>query len=112
MTEVASGGDYVADALLENSDLGEPTVSLAVPDVALPHIDAERTAGPGAQCDFTHIAVERGEQLLRHPGGAQQPSAAYAIGDDDATATVVTDVGERFGHVLSISQRHASASVG
>src|SRR6516162_10463501 len=39
---------------------------------------------PGLQRHLAQILGEGGEQLLRHPGGAQQPLALPAIGDGDA----------------------------
>ena len=81
MAERLVGRDDVADALLQFGDLGKAAFVLARPDYAIAAPDDEHAAGAGYQGDAAEFILEGGEQLLRHPGGAQKPAALPAVFD-------------------------------
>ncbi len=83
VTQVALRVDLVTYALLEHLGLRETAIGLALPDLHTVAGDVEDSAGAGHQGDFTQIVTEGAEQLLGQPGGAQQPLALGAIGDDN-----------------------------
>src|SRR5690606_41779226 len=83
VAEVASGRDAVAHPLLEHGDLREAAVPGARPDPLAIHMDLEHAAGAGDQRQPRQLVLERGQQLLSHPAGAQQPAAAGAVVDLD-----------------------------
>ena len=84
MAQVARGVDPVAHALLERLDVGEAAVAHAIPERLAVAGDVEHAAGAGDQRHLGQILGEGGEQLLRQPGGAQEPAALAAVGDGDA----------------------------
>src|SRR4249920_263307 len=84
MAEIACRIETVANDLLQPLDVGKAAVALALPDELALIFDPEHPAGAGPQRDLAQILREGREQLLRHPGGPQQPLALSAIGDDDA----------------------------
>src|SRR5215472_2008752 len=84
MAKIPPGIEPVADELLQRLDVGKAALALADPDEHALVLDPEDPAGAGLQRHLAQILGEGREQLLRHPGGAQQPLALPAIGDGDA----------------------------
>ena len=84
MPQVALGVEQVAHPLLQCLDVGEAAVALALPYDPAVAADLEHAAGAGDQRHLAQLLGEGGEQLLRHPGGAQQPVALAAVGDREA----------------------------
>ena len=86
MSQIPLGGDSVADDLLEFGDFGEASGDLARPNPFAVGVNLEDSARSRLQGEFGDFAVEGGQQLLRHPGGAQQPAALRAVNDSDVVA--------------------------
>jgi hypothetical protein len=84
MSEVARRGDDVPDLLFQVADFGKATVFLAAPDLLLIDPDLEAPSTGRCQGDLSQFFVERGEELLRIPCGAQQPTTSIAIVDGDS----------------------------
>src|SRR5262249_30167381 len=95
MPERLVGRDAVAHPLLQLLDVGEPPLRLARPHRIAVDAYLEDAAGARPQRHLADLLFEGGQQLLRHPGGAQQPSALSAVfdlhagqvGHNDALAT-------------------------
>ena len=81
MPEVLVRGDDVADQLLEFLEVRETPLFLAGPKgfAVDPHL--EHSAGAGLQGDLAEFGFEGCQEFLRHPRGAQQPTAARAVFD-------------------------------
>ena len=73
MAEIALRVEVVPYPLLERLDVGEAAVANPLPHEGGAELDAERAARRRDQRHFPEIVAECREQLLRHPGGAQQP---------------------------------------
>jgi hypothetical protein len=83
VAEGAIRGDPIADELLQLLELGEPPAIGARPERDVVERDLEHSLVAGPQRHLGELALEGHEELLRHPGGAEQPPAAGAIGDAD-----------------------------
>src|SRR5262245_55102615 len=81
MPEIALGRHAVADALFQLCDLGESALIFARPYHVAADTHDEHAAGAGDERHAADLLLEGREQLLRHPGRAQQPSALAAILD-------------------------------
>src|SRR3990172_3418550 len=81
MPEVTAGGDAVTQALLDLLRLREAALRLARPQrlAVQPHLEDAALAGD--ERDLAQLLDEGRQQLLRQPGGAQQPAALGAVLD-------------------------------
>src|SRR6266851_5370709 len=75
VAELLAGGDAVSDELLEFLDVGEAPRSFARPDELALRANVEDASRPRDEREFANVVLERCEQLLRHPGGAEKPAA-------------------------------------
>lgn len=82
MAQVALRVDLVPQPLLEHLGLGEAAIGLALPDLHAIAGDAKGAAGGRFQGHAPQVVAERAQQFLGQPGGAQQPLALGAIGDE------------------------------
>src|SRR6056297_780899 len=71
----------IANQLLQLSDFREATVLFAGPDALVVYPYFENAASARVQAQFPDLAFECCQQLLRHPGGAQKPTATGAVVD-------------------------------
>ena len=74
-------GDAVSDELLEFLDVGKAPRSFARPDELALRANVEDASRPRDEREFANVVLERGEQLLRHPGGAEKPAALRTVFD-------------------------------
>src|SRR5690606_8156776 len=79
VAEVLVGGDAVADTLLQFLDVGESTLGLPRPEGFAAGAHFEDAAGAGLEGDLAQLLLKGGQELLSHPGGAQEPAALGAI---------------------------------
>src|SRR5258705_1312996 len=87
MAERSARRDAVAGELLELLDLRKSPLLLARPDGLAVNPHLEDAAGRiGCEDDGADLLCERRQQLLRHPPGAQPPSAEAAVDDLDRRA--------------------------
>src|SRR6266850_2808956 len=84
MPEALARGNHVADRLLELRDLRKSLALVTRPHELPVGADLENAALAGDQRDFTDLGLERGQQLLRHPGRPQEPPALRTVLDLDA----------------------------
>src|SRR5262249_52176967 len=84
MPERLVGRDGAAPPLLQLLDVGEPPLRLARPHRIAVDAYLEHAALARPQRHLADLLFEGGQQLLRHPGGAQQPAALRAVLDLDA----------------------------
>src|SRR6476661_1028993 len=90
VSQGAIGGDPVAHALLELLQLRESAFGGAGPDGLAVEGDLEDAFVAGPERDFRELALERREELLRHPRRAEEPAAARAVCDLDARHAVAS----------------------
>src|SRR5574344_387639 len=88
MAQIAFGVDDITHPLLEHLDLRKTAVTFALPQGHAVEQDLEVATGVRMQIDRAQLLAEGGEQLLGHPGGAQQPVALAAV----------VDIDDRFAH--------------
>src|SRR5512147_3097196 len=81
MSEAAIRRDAIADALLELLRLRKAAFNRARPYDFLAQANLVDPFSTRPQRDLRQLLLEGDEQLLRHPGRAQQPATARAIGD-------------------------------
>src|SRR5262245_51401855 len=82
MAEIAGGRDLIPHHLLQLFDLGKTPVLAPRPQQLAIDPDLEHPARVvGNERDGAELLGESREQLLTHPGGAQQPIAEPAIGN-------------------------------
>src|SRR5262249_16692154 len=91
MPEALARSNHVAHGLLELRHLGEPLALLARPDGLAVGAYLEDAAAPGNQRDLAQLGLERGQELLRHPGRPQEPPALRAVLDLDARSHACAD---------------------
>ena len=75
--------DAVPDQLSSFFDLWEATFIRAGPDHIMVNANLEYAASARYQCEFATLGREGSQELLRHPGRAQQPAALGAVFDFD-----------------------------
>jgi hypothetical protein len=80
VAQVALWRHPVADQALELCQLRE-AARLARPQQLVVEPDLEHPAGARQQGHLAQLVLKSGEQLLRRPSGAQQPSALGAVLD-------------------------------
>ena len=73
--------DAIAYELLQLFDLGKSAPLTSAPDDRVVHSHIEDASSSRLERGAGDLALERGEQLLSHPGGAQQPAALAAVFD-------------------------------
>src|SRR5438034_9072457 len=84
MPERATGGDAVAHEPVELRDVRKAAALLARPDQLALDAHLEDAAGRiGSERHGAEFLCKRGQQFLRHPAGAQAPTAQSAISDLD-----------------------------
>ena len=83
VAEVLFGGDYVSDELFEFFDVGEAALCRARLEELVVYVDLEDSSCAGTEADFADFRDEGREELLGHPGGAENPVALGAVGDAD-----------------------------
>src|SRR5688500_15453588 len=85
VAERALRRDTITDQLLELLELGKPPGVGTGPDRLVVERDLEDPLGARAEGDLGELALERHEQLLRHPRRAEQPATARAVRDPDGS---------------------------
>jgi len=79
MPKLAFWRDLVTDKLLELFNVRESTLRLAIPNQYALAVDLKDPTGPGDKGNFANFFCEGRQQLLRVPGGSQQPLTLAAI---------------------------------
>src|SRR5262245_18504221 len=83
MPEALARGNRVANDLLELLDLRKPLALGARPHHLTAGANLEHATTSGDERDLADLSLERGQQLLRHPGRAQQPPTLRTVLDLD-----------------------------
>jgi hypothetical protein len=87
MPEALAGGNHVSNGLLQLLDLGKSLALVTRPHELSLGADLEDASRARDQRDLTDLGLERGQELLRHPGRAQEPPALRAVLDLDTRPT-------------------------
>src|SRR5688500_9752869 len=74
----------VADELLELLELGKASLGRPRPDHGVVELDLEDAFSARSQGDLGQLTLEGDEELLGHPGRAEEPAASGAVRDPDA----------------------------
>lgn len=81
MAEGSFGCNPVSDELFKFFDLRETTLFLSRPEDVMIDPDFKDASHPGYECEFPDFVLERGQQLLCHPGRSKKPPALSAVFD-------------------------------
>jgi hypothetical protein len=79
MPQVSFRCDSIANSLFHLLHFGKATLAGSRPDYCLIDTNLKHTANSGNEGNFSNFALKRGQQLLRHPRGSQQPPALRAV---------------------------------
>ena len=84
MAQVAFGGDFVSDSLLEGFDVGEAAVSLAAPESFAVQLNLEEAGGFvfGGEGDLAEFVSEGVKEFRSYPA-ERGAMTAWAVADAD-----------------------------